>query len=287
MKSINKHLPIRITRTPLLSVIVPCFQAETSLRRAINSIVQQGWRQDDLEIVLSVDDGRDYGWAAKIWPQTTICTNLSLGTGPGPARNRGILAASGKYLAFLDADDAWQLGYLDALMPVVARHGLAFGMTEVRSSHGDQVLVLGQGQRQLRLQDFGHWPGSFHPVMRRSDSPLFINQPAQDVFHAMVVLAAYGKAAPLMGKARYLLYLNATSVTTSHGFSQRIDRSYRQMLSALKTWPALPAYQQHQMKKALTMRLHWNRRYLAANDRHQGRISFYAFLAETLAQKKN
>lgn len=284
MKSINKLLPIRITRAPLLSVIIPCFQAETSLRRAINSIVHQGWRQDDLEIVLSVDDGRDYSWAVNMWPQVTICPCLRRGTGPGPTRNRGILAASGQYLAFLDADDAWQEGYLDALMPLVSRHGLAFGKTEIRSAQGDKVLVLGEGQSQLRVQDFGRWPGSFHPVMRRSDSPLFINQPAQDVFHAMVVLGAYGKAAPLVDKATYLLYLSKTSVTASHGFSHQIDRSYRQMLNALNTWPDLSPYQQHQMRKALTLRRNWNRRFLAENKSQKEGPGFYPFLAKTFAK---
>ena len=282
MKSINKTLPIRITRSPRLSVIIPCFQAETTLRRAIESVVRQGWRQNDLEIVLSVDDGGDYRWAADLWPHLTLCRSLRRGTGPGPARNRGICAASGQYLAFLDADDAWGDGYLDALMPLVVRHGLAFGMTEVRTSRGKQVLILGKGQSHLSISDFGRWPGSFHPVMRRNDSPLFVNQPGQDVFHAMAVLAAYGKPAALLDQARYVLHLNETSVTASHGFSHHIDRSYRQMLGALNRWTDLPPYQRHQMHKALSVRRNWNRRFLTENKSHNEGLGFYPFLASTL-----
>ena len=284
MKSINKLLPFRITQTPRVSVIIPCFQAEVTLRRAVTSLVDQKWRKDDLEIILSVDDGRDYGWVARLWPDITICKSLSRGTGPGPTRNRGIFAASGQYLAFLDADDAWSGGYLDALMPIVSRYGLAFGMTEVRSRKNDQVLVLGAGQSYLRLQDFAHWPGSFHPVMRRIDTPLFVDQPAQDVFHAMTVLAAYGKAAPLVDEARYLLYLNTASVTASHGFSHRIDASYGKMIHAQHRCLALPPYQRHQIIKALTIRRRWNRRFLVESERQKGQISFYHFLAKALNQ---
>jgi glycosyltransferase involved in cell wall biosynthesis len=286
VKSINKLLPFRITRTPLVSVIIPCFQAEATLRRAVASLVDQKWCKDDLEIILSVDDGRDYAWVARLWPNITICKSFSRGTGPGPTRNRGILAASGQFLAFLDADDMWSGGYLDALMPIVSRHGLAFGVTEVRSSEKDQVLVLGERQNHLCLQDFGRWPGSFHPVMRRIDTPLFVDQPAQDVLHAMTVLAAYGKAAPLVDAARYLLYLSTESVTASHGFSHNIDLSYKQMIHSQHKRSALPPYQRHQIIKALTLRRRWNRRFLAEGAKQKEQMSFYHFLARTLAHKK-
>ncbi len=54
------------------------------------------------------------------------------------------------------------------------------------------------GDGVLRLEDFGRWPGSFHPMMQREMTPFFLNQPAQDVFHAIETVAMYGDMAPLV-----------------------------------------------------------------------------------------
>jgi glycosyltransferase involved in cell wall biosynthesis len=270
---------------PMVSVIIPVFRAKSTLERALLSVKAQGWPEKDIEIVLSIDDGENYNWAKKYGSHIKLCYGLAPATGAGPARNRGILAASGQFLAFLDADDQWANGYLDALYPAAKTYGLAFGQTVIHAHDGSRLMRLGdaadQNNPQLKIDDFGHWPGSFHPLMRRQITPYFLNQPAQDVFHAIESMAAIGQQAPLVAAARYQLNLNTESVTASAGFSHRLDRSYRQMGQlVLSGQTQVPRASQHRVIRALQNRRNWNQRFM--RDGHDY-PSFYHFLADSIA----
>jgi glycosyltransferase involved in cell wall biosynthesis len=91
--------------TPLISCIVPAFNAERYLGEALDSILAQTWRP--IEVIV-VDDGSadDTAQVAKRYGEriTYIC---QANAGPAAARNRGLDAATGAYVAFLDADDVW------------------------------------------------------------------------------------------------------------------------------------------------------------------------------------
>jgi CDP-glycerol glycerophosphotransferase len=91
---------------PLLSVVVPFHDVEDYLEECLRSLAVQ--TLTDLEVIM-VDDGSLDGsrliaktYAAGDSRFTLLgCENQ----GPGPARNLGIRAASGRYLAFADGDD--------------------------------------------------------------------------------------------------------------------------------------------------------------------------------------
>ena len=104
VKSINRIPPIRISQMPAVSVIIPVFRAKSTLERALLSVKAQGWPEKDIEIILSVDDEKKDDWAKTYGSNITPCYGRKPATGAGPARNRGILAASGQFLAFLDAE---------------------------------------------------------------------------------------------------------------------------------------------------------------------------------------
>lgn len=285
VKSMNKMIPLRFSQKPLISVIIPVFRAKSTLERALHAVKAQVWSQKDVEIILSIDDGKNYDWAKKYWSNITICSGYAPATGAGPTRNRGILASSGRYLAFLDADDEWKNSYLDALYPVAENHGLAFGLTDIHTHDGAYLMSLGDGPDNgdglLRLEHFGIWPGSFHPMIRRDMTPFFLNQPAQDVFHAIETVAMYGDMAPLVRAAKYRLNLNEGSVTASAGFSHRLDRSYRHMAQWVMSGRAyVPTASQHKVVRALQKRRNWNQRFMREGHRYP---SFYHFLADTVA----
>lgn len=92
--------------TPLVSVVVPAFNAEATLRQAVDSILRQ--TVTDLEVIV-VDDGSSDGTCARASetgdPRVRAITQMN--AGPSVARNHGASIARGRYLAFLDADDMW------------------------------------------------------------------------------------------------------------------------------------------------------------------------------------
>jgi glycosyltransferase involved in cell wall biosynthesis len=89
----------------LISCIVPVYNGERYLKEALDSILAQTYSQ--LEIIV-VDDGSTDGTAkigAEFGGRLRYLDQLN--AGPAAARNRGLNAASGDFVTFLDADDLW------------------------------------------------------------------------------------------------------------------------------------------------------------------------------------
>ena len=91
-----------------VAVVMPAYNCETSIERAVNSIVSQSVPVREIVIV---DDGSSDGTVdvVKKLQQTVDCIRLieQANGGPAKARNTGIENASSQWIAFLDADDAW------------------------------------------------------------------------------------------------------------------------------------------------------------------------------------
>ncbi len=98
---------------PLVSVIIPVFNGARMLASAVRSVLAQAW--DALEIIV-VDDGSsdDIQRAVEELPVDVLFIR-QLNAGPAAARNRGLAAASGSLIAFLDVDDLWAADHLTAL----------------------------------------------------------------------------------------------------------------------------------------------------------------------------
>jgi glycosyltransferase involved in cell wall biosynthesis len=93
---------------PLVSVVVPAFNAERFLARTLQSARAQTWRA--LEIIV-VDDGSSDGTPEIVRAQAAVDPRLRLvrqeNAGVAAARNRGIAVSGGAFVAPLDADDLW------------------------------------------------------------------------------------------------------------------------------------------------------------------------------------
>lgn len=103
-----------MTRSPLVSCIVPVFNSEQFLGQALDSILAQTYAP--LEVI-AVDDGSTDGTrgvVAGFGPRVTYIYQEN--AGPAAARNRGVATARGEFVAFLDADDLWHREYLERQM---------------------------------------------------------------------------------------------------------------------------------------------------------------------------
>jgi glycosyltransferase involved in cell wall biosynthesis len=106
-----------------VSVVIPVYNRRKLLERAVDSIRAQTFGNWE---VLIVDDGSSDGSAefaqglAAADPRIRSLRN-SRGKGPGGARNAGIVASTGGYVAFLDSDDSWLPGKLEAQVRYLER----------------------------------------------------------------------------------------------------------------------------------------------------------------------
>lgn len=130
-----------------ISVVIPCYCCSDTLVRAVSSVQRQSL--SPAEIILIDDASPDQGKTRKCmerilagWSADSV-TKLALlfldtNVGPGGARNAGWDMADGKYVAFLDADDAWAPKKLEIQYQWMLAHP-EFGLTCHRSVHIDNL----------------------------------------------------------------------------------------------------------------------------------------------------
>ena len=145
---------------PRVSFIIPCYNAERFLGEAIQSALDQV--HQDFEIVVVDDGSTDHtGQVVERFDDQHIRYIYQENRGPGGARNTGMAAAKGDYLAFLDADDialphrlAAQLRVLedDPSLSVVASGYVWIGESGQRIPWNAHSW-----QRWPELNDLGSW----------------------------------------------------------------------------------------------------------------------------------
>lgn len=99
---------------PKVTVIIPLYNKEKYVKRAVDSVLAQTFI--DFELII-VDDGSTDGSVdvVKGYDDKRIRIIQQTNSGPGAARNRGAAEAKGAFLAFLDADDEWLPEYLQTI----------------------------------------------------------------------------------------------------------------------------------------------------------------------------
>ena len=100
-----------------VSVIIPFYNPDTSFNMCLQSVCSQTYR--NLEILL-IDDGSESSYLKNIKPFLNSDTRIKLlrmkHQGAGEARNKGLVAATGKYVCFLDSDDFFENNFLEEMM---------------------------------------------------------------------------------------------------------------------------------------------------------------------------
>jgi len=114
------HQQNGLSHAPLVTAVVPVFNKVDTVYRSIASVCNQTYER--LEILV-VDDGSQDSSVNEVKRirdhRIRIITQSN--QGQSAARNRGIELASGKFIAFLDADDTWDSDHLESLISLAEK----------------------------------------------------------------------------------------------------------------------------------------------------------------------
>nr|WP_163503653.1 glycosyltransferase family A protein [Halomonas socia] len=106
-------------KEPFFSVIMPIYNKEGYIRRAVDSVINQTYQDFEIIIVCDPSTDRSNDEVANINDERIkIYHRDKPGPGGYAARNLGIMKAQGQWLAFLDADDIWYPEHLEKMKNV-------------------------------------------------------------------------------------------------------------------------------------------------------------------------
>lgn len=130
---------------PEVSALIAVYNGEATISHAIDSVLNQRF-DGDFEVIV-VNDGSTDATAetlAGYGDRIRVITQENCGR--AEARNAGVRAARGEYVAFLDADDEWLPGKLSAMVPVLRKDRgcvLAYSNVVLADANGNTVSDSG------------------------------------------------------------------------------------------------------------------------------------------------
>ncbi|GLS23007.1 hypothetical protein GCM10007874_60270 [Labrys miyagiensis] len=247
---------------PEVSVIVPAFDAEQFVKAAVTSALSQTMRS--LEVIV-IDDGSGDGTAQIIRDLAAKDRRVrplfnTTRQGVSAARNTGLNAAKGNYIALLDADDAWIPNRLELMLRVMKNRGLDMLADQLEIIEFESGKWHGPAfnsswmttAREISVEDFlqRDWPGYHYtrnlglmkPLVRRRniedaglrfDERLSLGEDA--LFYVCLMLA--GARLGLIPDALYLYSVRPNSLSSSPTPTMQLVAANAAMVSWLHNLP--------------------------------------------------
>ena len=140
----------------LVSVIMPAYNSEAFIAESIRSVIQQTYQDWELLIIddASTDDTRKI--IGKLYQEDNRIRLLenSANRGTHHTRNKGIKAAQGDFIAFLDADDLWKPEKLQKQLEVLSQenYSACFSSYELISEDGAKLQKKIEALPELEYQ---------------------------------------------------------------------------------------------------------------------------------------
>lgn len=137
---------------PLVSIIIPVYNAEGTLRRCLDSLVAQTYK--NIEILL-VNDGSDDASEIICKEYCFKYGNFKLlsqeNNGPATARNNGIDHANGKYVYFVDADDYVEPKIIETMVKAAEKNSAEMVICNYYIEKSDSISIPHQYAHESKL----------------------------------------------------------------------------------------------------------------------------------------
>jgi glycosyltransferase involved in cell wall biosynthesis len=145
--------------TPTVSVILPCYNRQDTIKASINSVLTQSFA--DFELIV-VDDGSKQDIKSVLDtitdPRLRYIRRARNG-GAAAARNTGVAAAKGQFISFQDSDDLWLPGKLERQLALFAQLPADIGVvTSHRIIYGRDAQFRFGSERVCVAPSLATWP---------------------------------------------------------------------------------------------------------------------------------
>lgn len=154
-----------------VSVVIPAYNAAAFIRRTIDSVLAQSYRHFE---VIVVDDGSPDDTADVVngYGPPVRCIRQA-NAGDADARNTGITAAAGEWIAMLDHDDEWLPAKLQRQMHLLAEHPhLRWCCTNRYQTDGSRRTAVGDSEAIDRALAGRGYFDDFFPAHARGVCPI-------------------------------------------------------------------------------------------------------------------
>lgn len=125
-----------MNESPLVSVVIPMYNAERYIRATLESVLKQTYKNIEIIVVNNCSTDGSAAIVASVLKDFKRCqileTDFNSG-GPARPRNVGIQASRGEFIAFLDADDIWLPEKLQVQIPKMLDLGADFSSTDIQN----------------------------------------------------------------------------------------------------------------------------------------------------------
>lgn len=159
-----------------VSVVIPVFNCESYLEDAIDSVLNQSRRPDEVIVVDDASKDQSVEVARLYCPDIRLVKHAR-NLGPSAARNTGIKLSTGEVLAFLDADDWWTEKALEKRLDLLQKKpklDVVLGYTQRTNLKSSAVLCGSVGSGIFRKKVFEE-VGKFDETLRYGeDGDLFL-----------------------------------------------------------------------------------------------------------------
>ena len=186
---------------PAVSVIMPVYNGEKYIARAVQSVYAQ---DVPLELIV-IDDGSVDGTREVLIPWENrpdfVYIKNERNLGAAGSRNRGVSVAKGRYVAFLDADDWWADGKLKKQLALMEKTGCVLSCTarELVTPDGKQTGKVIPVTENITYRQMLHqnWINCSSVVLRTEvarDFPMEHEDSHEDYITWLKILKKYGTA---------------------------------------------------------------------------------------------
>jgi len=141
---------------PIVSIITPVYNSAAYLDGTVQSVLEQSFSSWELIMVddASTDDSLSIARLYKEQDKRISVISLKENSGAALARNRGIEAAKGRFIAFLDSDDQWLPQKLERQIAFMIDGSIAFSYSAYHKiDHEGTVIGMTGVPERVRYSD--------------------------------------------------------------------------------------------------------------------------------------